>query len=103
MEDQLMGRRHSLAVIAGLATLLAAMPLASVYETYTWFLYCALAIACVVGTAMLVRTLRGPAWAQVLAMMGSLLLYLTWAFPSGGEFGRLVPTANTFIHFNSLL
>ncbi len=86
-----MGRRHSLAVIAGLATLLAALPLASVYQTYTWFLYAALAIACVVGTAMLVRTLRGPAWAQVLAMMGALLLFLTWAFPSGGELGRLIP------------
>ncbi len=98
-----MGRRHSLAVIAGLATLLAAMPLASVYQTYTWLLYAALAIACVVGTAMLVRTLRGPAWAQVLAMMGSLLLFLTWAFPSGGELFRLVPTFATFSHFNSLL
>jgi transglutaminase-like putative cysteine protease len=98
-----MGRRHSLAVIAGLATLLASMPLASVYETYTWLLYAALAIACVVGTAMMVRTLRGPAWAQVLAMMASLLLFLTWAFPSGGEFFRLVPTYETFAHFNSLL
>ena len=98
-----MGRRHSLAVIAGLATLLAAMPLASVYQTYTWLLYAALAIACVVGTAMLVRTLRGPAWAQVLAMMGSLLLFLTWAFPSGGELGRLIPTFETFKHFDSLL
>jgi hypothetical protein len=98
-----MGRRHSLAVIAGLATLLASMPLASVFDSYTWLMYATLAIAFVVGTAMLVRTLRGPAWVQVLAMMGSLLLFLTWAFPSGAEFLRLVPTVATFQHFNELL
>ena len=77
--------------------------MASVYQTYTWLFYAALAVAFVVGTAMLVRTLRGPAWAQVLAMMGALLLFLTWAFPSGGEFGRLIPTVETFAHFNALL
>jgi transglutaminase-like putative cysteine protease len=98
-----MGRRHSLAVIAGLATLLAALPLGAVFDTTTWLFYSALAIAFVVGTAMLVRALRGPAWAQVLAMMGALLLFLTWAFPSGDEFAGLIPTTKTFIHFNSLL
>ncbi len=98
-----MSRRHSLAVIAGLATLLASMPLASVFDSYTWLMYATLAIAFVVGTAMLVRTLRGPAWVQVLAMMGALLLFLTWAFPSGQEFLRLVPTLDTFRHFDALL
>ena len=40
-----MNKRHPLAVIAGVATLLAALPLTSVYPSFTWLLYAALAIA----------------------------------------------------------
>jgi len=79
-----MTRRHSLALVAGAATILAAMPLISVFDTSTWLNYTVVGVALVVGTAMLVRTLRGPAWVQVLGMLAVLLLYLTWAFPSGG-------------------
>ncbi len=98
-----MSQRHPLAMVAGAATLLAAFPLTTVFASFTWLFYTAIAVAIVVGTAMLVRTTRGPVWAQVLAMMASLLLYLTLAFPSGQEFGRLIPTAATFRHFNELL
>jgi transglutaminase-like putative cysteine protease len=98
-----MTRRHYLAVVAGSATLLAAFPLSSVFSQFSWFFYTFIAVILIVGTAMLVRTLRGPVWAQVLAMMAALLLYLTWAFPSGGELGRLIPTGHTFAHFNTLL
>src|SRR5262249_31988313 len=85
-----MTRRHYLAVVAGSATLLAAFPLSSVFSQFSWFFYTFIAVILIVGTAMLVRTLRGPVWAQVLAMTAALLLYLTWAFPSGGELGRLI-------------
>ena len=57
----------------------------------------------ITGTGMLVRSMRGPVWAQVLAMMGALLLFLTFSFPSGGEILRLIPTGETFRHFNTLL
>jgi transglutaminase-like putative cysteine protease len=98
-----MTRRHSLALVAGAATILAAMPLVSVFDTSTWLIYTVVGVALVVGTAMLVRTLRGPAWAQVLAMLAVLLLYLTWAFPSGGEFAAIIPTGETFANFGKLL
>jgi len=98
-----MSQRHPLAMVAGAATLLAAFPLTTVYASFTWLFYTVIAVAVVVGTAMLVRTARGPVWAQVLAMMASLLLYLTLVFPSGEEIGRLIPTAATFRHFNELL
>jgi transglutaminase-like putative cysteine protease len=98
-----MTRRHYLAVVAGSATLLAAFPLTSVFAQFSWFFYTFIAVILIVGTAMLVRTLRGPVWAQVLAMTAALMLYLTWAFPSGHELGRLIPTGATFAHFNTLL
>src|SRR6185369_935205 len=55
------------------------------------------------GSAMLVRTARGPVWTQVLAMAAALLLFLTAVFPSKHEFLRLIPTGVTFKHFNDLL
>jgi uncharacterized membrane protein YhaH (DUF805 family) len=60
-------------------------------------------VALVTGTAMLVRTQRGPAWVQVLAMLGTILIFLTWAFPSGGEIAGIIPTGATFSNFNALL
>jgi len=98
-----MSQRHPLALVAGASTLLAALPLTTVFASFTWLFYTAIGIAMITGTAMLVRSLRGPLWAQVLAMAGVLLLYLTWAFPSGDEFAKFVPTASTFRHFGQLL
>src|SRR5688500_1955158 len=78
-----MSQRHPLALVAGASTLLAALPLTTVFASFTWLFSTAIGIAMITGTAMLVRSLRGPLWAQVLAMAGVLMLYLTWAFPSG--------------------
>ena len=97
-----MSQRHHLAIVAAAATLLAAVPLGSIFISWTWMFYAALAVAFVIGTATLVRAARGPAWVQLLAMLGTLLLFVTWLFPSGGEFLRLVPTTQTFLHFNQL-
>jgi transglutaminase-like putative cysteine protease/uncharacterized membrane protein YhaH (DUF805 family) len=98
-----MSQRHPLAIVAGAATMLAAFPLTTVFSSFTWIFYTAIAVIVVVGTAMLVRTARGPVWVQVLAMMASLLLYVTFAFPSGEEIARFIPTSGTFDHFNELL
>jgi transglutaminase-like putative cysteine protease len=97
-----MSQRHHLAVVGAAATLLAAVPLGSIFISWTWMFYAALAVAFVVGAATLVRTARGPAWVQLLAMLGTLLLFVTWLFPSGGELLRLLPTPATFAHFNQL-
>jgi transglutaminase-like putative cysteine protease len=97
-----MSHRHPLAIVGGAATLLAAIPLTTIYASFTWLVYATVAIAVIVGTAMAVRSARGPVWAQVLAMMAALLFYLTFLFPSGEEFARLIPTPGTFQHFNAL-
>jgi transglutaminase-like putative cysteine protease len=60
-------------------------------------------IVIITGTAMAARSLRAPIWAQVVAMASALLLYMTWALPSGDEFAKFVPTASTFRHFGQLL
>jgi hypothetical protein len=91
-----------MSVVAGIATLLAAMPLANVFATWKWLLYGIVVIIVVIGTATLARVLHAPAGVQVLAMIAALLLILTWMFPSGEEFARLVPTLDTFRHFNEL-
>jgi hypothetical protein len=36
-------------------------------------------------------------------MLAVLLLYLTWAFPSGGEIAAIIPTGETFANFGKLL
>ena len=98
-----MNQRHSLAITAGAATLLAAFPMSTIFTSLTWFFYAALAIVAVTGSAMLVRAARGPAWAQVLGMLAGLLLFVTVIFPSGAEWGRFIPSGATFVHFNDLL
>jgi transglutaminase-like putative cysteine protease/hypothetical membrane protein len=98
-----MSQRHPYAVIAGIVTIMAAFPLTQIFREYTWMVYSAFGVAVVVGAAMLVRTVRGPVWTQVLAMVGALLIFMTAVFPSGHEFLRLIPTAATFQHFNDLL
>jgi transglutaminase-like putative cysteine protease len=96
-------QRHPQALVAGAATLLAAMPLTAVFATYTWLLSSAIAVTLISGTAMGVRSRRGPLWAQVLAMAGVLTLYLTWMFPSGDESMKFLPSLSTFRHLGKLL
>lgn len=96
------GRRH-MGAVAGAATLLASAPLSAIFETWVWFLQCAIAVAVVAGAATVARSLRAPVWAQVLAMAGALTLILTWLFPSHDEIIGIVPSTATFDHFGALL
>lgn len=97
-----MGQRHGMSAIAAIASLLAAMPLAEVFANWTWLLYAIVVVIVVSGTGTLARVLRAPAGVQVLMMFAALLLILTWMFPSGEEFARLLPSLETFRHFNEL-
>jgi transglutaminase-like putative cysteine protease len=89
-----------LGMVAAGSTLLAAAPIASIFDGWTWLMQCLLAIGVIAGAAVAARTLRFPHWAQALAMIVGLLLTLTWMFPSGHEF--LIPTPATFTHFADL-
>ncbi|WP_433302637.1 transglutaminase TgpA family protein [Actinoplanes sp. CA-030573] len=93
------GRRR-LGLVAAGATLLAAAPISSIFESWNWLVRCILAVGLIAGAAMLARTLRFPVWAQALSEVVVLLLVLTWMFPSGHEI--LVPQPATFGHFADL-
>jgi transglutaminase-like putative cysteine protease len=94
-------RRH-MGLVAALATLLAAAPLTTVFEMWTWFIQCLIAVTFVAAAATLARSVRGPLWAQLLAMMAALLLALTWMFPSGRELFAILPSTGTLEHFGAL-
>lgn len=97
-------RRH-IGYIAAAATLLAAFPLSTIYDRWTWLIQCVIGVALVTGAATLARALRAPVWGQVLAMGGALLIGLTWLFQ--GEEGTallgIIPTDATFEYFGQLL
>lgn len=96
------GRRH-LGFVAGAATLLAAAPLTAIFDRWTWLIQAFVVVALVVAAATLARSARAPLWAQLLAMLGTLLLALTWIFPSGDELLAVVPSPDTIAHFGRLL
>ncbi|OJF09940.1 transglutaminase TgpA family protein [Couchioplanes caeruleus] len=95
------GRRR-LGLVAAAATLLSAAPLSAIFDTWTWLLQCILAVSLVAGSAVLTRSLRLPTWAQIVGMALTLLLTLSWMFPSGDELLSVIPTPPTFQHFGEL-
>jgi transglutaminase-like putative cysteine protease len=96
------GRRR-LGLVAAGATLLSSAPLSAIFERWTWLIQCTLAVGLVAGAALLSRTLRAPAWAQLAAQAGALLLALTWMFPSTEELFGFLPTPATFGRFGDLM
>ncbi|GIF21180.1 transglutaminase-like putative cysteine protease [Actinoplanes tereljensis] len=94
------GRRR-LGVIAAGATLLAAAPISSIFDSWAWLLRCILAVGLIAGAALLARTLRFPVWAVAVTEVLVLLLTLTWMYPSGHEI--LIPQPATFTHFAELV
>jgi transglutaminase-like putative cysteine protease len=98
-----MNNRRNLGVVAAAATLLAAAPLSSIFDKWTWLIQSFLAVALIAGAATLARALRAPIWGQVGATVLALLLALTWMFPSHQEFLGIIPTPGTFDYFGQLL
>jgi transglutaminase-like putative cysteine protease len=96
-------RDRHLGFVAAAATLLAAAPLSTIYERWTWLVQCAVAVALVAGAATLARSLRAPIWAQLLGMMVTLTLVLTLMFSSGEELLAIIPMPGTFTHFGQLM
>ncbi|PZM97434.1 MAG: transglutaminase, partial [Actinobacteria bacterium] len=92
-----------LGLVAGAATLLAAAPLATIFARWTWLIHCVVVVALVTAAATALRALRAPVWGPPLAALAALVAALTWLFPSGEEFARVLPTAETVRHFATLL
>jgi transglutaminase-like putative cysteine protease len=95
-------RDRHLGFVAAAATLLAAAPLSTIFERWTWLIQCAVAVALIAGAATLARSLRAPVWAQLLGMMATLTLVLTLMFSSGEELLAIIPMPGTFAHFGEL-
>ncbi|MGN9913687.1 transglutaminase TgpA family protein [Phytohabitans sp. LJ34] len=95
-------RDRHLGFVAAAATLLAAAPLSTIFERWTWLIQSAVAVALVAGAATLARSLRAPVWAQLLGMMVTLTMVLTLMFSSGEELLAIIPTPGTFAHFGQL-
>jgi transglutaminase-like putative cysteine protease len=94
--------RRVAAVAAG-STLLAALPLATLFQTWTWFVRAVLIVAVVGTVGVLTRSLRHrPAWLPTVAMLGGLGFGLTWLFPSQQEILPGVPSGATLAHFVDL-
>lgn len=93
---------RNLGLVAAAATLLAAAPLSAIFDRWTWLVQSTIAVAVVAAVAALARLGRAPLWGQLLAMLGGLLLALTWLFPSGAELLGMLPTPATIGHFGAL-
>ncbi|MEV0810192.1 DUF3488 and transglutaminase-like domain-containing protein [Micromonospora sp. NPDC050200] len=93
---------RNLGFVAAAATLLAAAPLSSIFQRWTWLIEAAIAVAVVAGVAALTRLVRAPLWGQVLGMLAGLLIALTWLFPGGTELVAFLPTPATLAHFGEL-
>ncbi|GAB2965457.1 hypothetical protein GCM10027280_62790 [Micromonospora polyrhachis] len=92
-----------LGLVAGAATLLAAAPLSTIFRDWTWLLQCLIVVALLVAVGMLLRWWRTPLWAQPIGLLGTLLIALTWLFPSGREILVVLPTPDTFAYFGQLM
>jgi transglutaminase-like putative cysteine protease len=98
-----MSQRRTVALVAGLATLLTSTVLSTLFSLYGWFYYCLAVTVIVTAVAMLARVARFPVWGQALAMLAGLTVFLTSSFPSGHEFARVIPSGQTISHFHALL
>ncbi|MBX6724129.1 MAG: transglutaminase domain-containing protein, partial [Dactylosporangium sp.] len=98
-----MSSRRHLGLVAGAASLLAALPLATVFEEWTWFVRCVFAVAGVTAAAIGARALRVPVWGQAAAMVGALLVMLTFLTKDSGAVLGILPTTETFARFRELL
>ncbi|GAA1551212.1 hypothetical protein GCM10009827_084770 [Dactylosporangium maewongense] len=92
-----------LTLVAAVSTLLAALPVGTLFNNATWALHAALVVAAMCATGLLVRSVRAPSWAPTPAMALAGLLVLTWSFRSGHEYAGILPSPGTFAHFRDLL
>ncbi|GAA3198087.1 DUF3488 and DUF4129 domain-containing transglutaminase family protein [Dactylosporangium siamense] len=98
-----MSQDRRLTLVAAGAALLAALPVTTVFDHATWAVRAALVVAAMCGAALLAHGGRAPRWAPGAAMALAGLLVLTWLFPSGREYGGVIPAPGTFAHFGALL
>ena len=99
-----MNQRRHLTVIAAAATMMSAIPLESLFASWTWIFQCFAIIAIICGAALTGRALRAPVWAQPLIGMGALIIGLTWIHAGTSHaLAGLIPDGDTFRYFGQLI
>lgn len=94
-------RRH-LTLVAAAATLMAAAPIGTIFDSLSWFFRALVIVAMISGAAWGVRSLRGRLWAQLAAMIATLLVGLTMFHGNGTAILGLIPTSDTLSNFATL-
>ncbi|WP_027346196.1 transglutaminase TgpA family protein [Hamadaea tsunoensis] len=98
-----MNNRRNLGFIAGAATIMSAVPLAGIFQHWTWMVQSIFAVGLITATATGVRALRGRVATQGLAMFLVLFLTLTLLFSNGHSLLGFIPTPETVAYFGRLL
>lgn len=98
-----MTQRRHLTLVATGATLLAALPLATIFQQWTWFVDVFIVVFMMTGAAVGLRSVRTPVWAPTITMIIAYLVGLTWLFSDGRAALGVLPTPATLSRFNALL
>ncbi len=98
-----MNQRRSVALAAAGATLLATTPMSTIFASWTWSLHCLFAVGAVTSAGIGARALRARLWAQVLAMLGALVVMITWLAHAPHAFLGSIPTRGTLRAFGTLM
>ncbi|HEY1484853.1 MAG TPA: DUF3488 domain-containing protein, partial [Micromonosporaceae bacterium] len=103
LRGRAMNQRNHLTITAAAATLMATLPLSTLFSQWNWIFESAFAIALVCGSLMAARVFRAPLWTQPPIGFIALLFALTWECGKGHAFGGIFPNASTFSYFHSLV
>lgn len=98
-----MNQRRHLAIVAACATLMGAAPMVLVFHEWTWAIDSSVAIVGVFLAAMGARALRAPLSLQAAGGLLGLLVVLTFLHGRGTAYLGIIPSPDTFSHFNALL
>ena len=95
-------RWHATATCAG-TTLLAALPLATVFERWTWLVSVLGVVVAMTAAAVGLRRRATQRWIPSIGMAIAYLLVLTWLFGRDQAMAGIIPGPATFAQFNDLL
>lgn len=90
-----------LSITAGVATLLAAVPLARAFDRPTWLGYAALAVVIVIGLGLAARAVRLPGWLVVVVQLLGLVFFQAIAFAGEDAWGHVIPSDDSFWTFGA--
>lgn len=98
-----MVRRWHATTTCAAATLLAALPLATVFARWTWFVGVLGVVVAMTAAAVGLRRRVSQRWIPSIGMVIAHILVLTWLFGRDQAMAGIIPGPATFTRFNDLL